>query len=91
MSDTGAVHLFARGRVQGVFFRASTQKTAEGLGLTGWVKNCSDGSVEIHAEGDKVKLEELIEWCQQGPPSASVSDIDVDWVDAEGFSSFDVR
>jgi acylphosphatase len=91
MSDTGAVHLFARGRVQGVFFRASTQKTAEGLGLTGWVKNCSDGSVEIHAEGDKGKWEELSEGCQQGPPSASVSDIDVDWVDAEGFSSFDVR
>ena len=91
MSETGAVHLFVHGRVQGVFFRASTQKTAEGLGLTGWVKNCSDGSVEIHAEGDKEKLEELIAWCRQGPPSASVSDIDLDWVDVEGFSSFDIR
>jgi acylphosphatase len=91
MSETGAIHLFVRGRVQGVFFRASTQKTAEGLGLTGWVKNYSDGSVEIHAEGDKEKLEELIVWCRQGPPSASVADIDLDWVDAEGFSSFDIR
>ncbi len=91
MSDTGAIHLFVRGRVQGVFFRASTQKTAEGLGLTGWVRNCSDGSVEIHAEGDKKKLEELIAWCRQGPPMASVTDIDQDWIEPEGLHSFDVR
>ena len=60
MSDAEAVHLFVHGRVQGVFFRASTQKVAEGLELTGWVKNCSDGSVEVHAEGDKEKLEERL-------------------------------
>jgi len=91
MSDTGAVHLFVRGRVQGVFFRASAQKTAEGLGLTGWVKNCGDGSVEIHAEGDKEKLEELIAWCRQGPPMASVSDVDLDWIEPAGLTSFDIR
>ena len=91
MSDTGAVHLFVRGRVQGVFFRAGTQKAAEGLGLAGWVKNCGDGSVEIHAEGNKEKLEELIAWCRQGPPMASVSNIDLNWIEAEGLRSFDIR
>ena len=91
MSDTGAVHLLVHGRVQGVFYRASTQKSAEGLGLTGWVKNCADGGVEIHAEGNREKLEELIAWCRQGPPSASVSGIDLNWTEAEGFSSFEIR
>ena len=91
MSDTGAVHLFVRGRVQGVFYRASTQKTAQDLGLTGWVKNCDDGSVELHAEGKREKLEELIAWCRQGPPSASVSGIDLNWVEAEGLHSFEIR
>jgi acylphosphatase len=91
MSDGGAIHLFVHGRVQGVFFRAKTQKTAEGLGLTGWVRNCSDGSVEIHAEGSREKLEELIAWCRKGPPLASVSNIDLDWVEAEGLPSFDIR
>lgn len=91
MSDTGAVHLLVHGRVQGVFYRASTQKSAEGLGLTGWVKNCADGAVEIHAEGNREKLEELIAWCRQGPPSASVSGTDLNWTEAEGFSSFEIR
>ena len=91
MSDTAAVHLFVHGRVQGVFYRAKTQKKAEGLGLTGWVKNCDDGSVEIHAEGSKEKLGELIEWCRKGPVLASVSNIDLKWVESEGLHSFDIR
>ena len=90
MSDAEAVRLFVHGRVQGVFFRASTQKVAEGLGLTGWVKNCSDGSVEIHAEGNKEKLEELVAWCRRGPALASVSDIDLNWLEAEGLHAFDI-
>ena len=91
MSNTVAVHLFVHGRVQGVFYRAKTQKVAEALGLTGWVRNCDDGSVEIHAEGDKAKLEELIEWCRKGPALASVSNIDLNWVESEGLHSFDIR
>ncbi len=91
MSDAGAVHMFVHGHVQGVFYRANTQKVAEGLGLTGWVKNCSDGSVEIHAEGNQEKLEELIEWCRQGPAMASVSNIDLSRIESEGLRSFDIR
>jgi acylphosphatase len=91
MSETGAVYLIVRGRVQGVFFRAGVQKVAAGLGLTGWVKNCVDRSVELHAEGDREKLEELVAWCRKGPPLASVSGIDLSWVESEGLSSFDIR
>ena len=91
MSDTGAVHLFVRGRVQGVFYRASAQKMGESLELSGWVKNCGDGSVEIHAEGNRDQLEELIAWCRQGPPLASVSGVDLDWIEPEGLTSFDIR
>lgn len=91
MSDADAVHMIVQGRVQGVFFRASTQKVAQGLGLVGWVKNCSDGSVEIHAEGEQGKLDEFVEWCRQGPELASVSNIDLTRVATEGHGSFDVR
>ncbi len=91
MTPVEAVHLCVHGRVQGVFFRDSTRKVAQGLGLAGWVKNRSDGSVEIHAEGDREKLEKLIEWCRHGPDMASVSNLDLNWTGAEGLSSFDIR
>jgi acylphosphatase len=91
MSETAAVHLIVQGRVQGVFYRAKTLKTAVNLELTGWVKNCDDGSVEIHAEGSKAKLEELIEWCHRGPALAKVSNVDLNWVEAEDLRSFDIR
>ena len=91
MNDTAAVHLFVQGRVQGVFYRAKTQKTANALGLSGWVRNCADGSVEIHAEGNREQLEELIAWCRRGPALASVSNIDLNWLEAEGLSAFDIR
>ena len=91
MKPAEAAHLFVHGRVQGVFFRASARPVARDLGLAGWVRNCSDGSGEIHAEGDRKKLEELIAWCRQGPDYASVSNIDLNWTEAEGLSSFDIR
>ena len=91
MSDAVAVHLFVQGRVQGVFYRSKTLKKAQALGLTGWVKNCDDGSVEIHAEGNKAKLEELVAWCRRGPALASVSNIDLNWLEAEGLHSFGIR
>jgi acylphosphatase len=90
MSDT-AVHLKVQGRVQGVFFRANTQKVAKDLGVAGWVRNCDDGSVEIHAEGDRDQLDRLIEWCRRGPAMASVQNLDIDWTSAKGMRSFDVR
>ncbi len=63
------------GRVQGVFYRAGTQDRARRLGLTGWVRNLSDGRVELVACGDDAKLKQLEEWLWQGPPHARVEGV----------------
>jgi acylphosphatase len=73
------VQLLVRGRVQGVFFRASTQREARRLGLTGWVKNRPDGPVEILAEGEEDELKELIAWANRGPSAARVERVDIRW------------
>lgn len=73
------VHLRIHGRVQGVFFRASTLDKAKALGLTGWVRNNPDGSVEVVAEGSGDELEKLVEWSQGGPRHAVVNKVEVDW------------
>ena len=65
------------GRVQGVFFRSSTKEKADELGVAGWVKNVSDGSVEVFAEGDEQKLQELIGWCRKGPEQAQVERVEI--------------
>jgi len=70
------IHLIVRGRVQGVWFRASTQDKAMELGLSGWVRNRRDGSVEVMAEGDALKVEELKRWCHKGPRGAIVTQVD---------------
>lgn len=81
-----------RGRVQGVFYRQSTQQAAIRMGLTGWVRNLPDGSVEAVVEGPADAVRELLEWCRQGPPAAEVTAVDADWTDATGeFLRFEVR
>lgn len=86
------VHLVVRGRVQGVFYRATTQKKAIELGLTGWVRNRADGAVEVVAEGDREKLEKLIEWCRVGPERAQVGNVDIDWESYTGeFQEFTIK
>ena len=83
------VHLFVRGRVQGVFFRASAQREAKRLGLTGWVKNRLDGAVELLAEGEEDALKELLGWANHGPSAARVERVDVRWRSFVGdFSDF---
>lgn len=78
------VHLTIRGRVQGVSFRAYTRKGARALGVTGWVRNRNDGSVELVAEGDDARLRDLLAWCQEGSPWAHVDHIETRWDDATG-------
>ena len=90
MGDS-AVHIVVHGSVQGVFFRASTQSQATEHSLTGWVRNLPDGTVEIHAEGEKESLDRFIEWCRQGPPAANVQRLDLDWVASQSLSDFEVR
>jgi acylphosphatase len=84
-------HLVVSGRVQGVFFRAETRDRAAALGLTGWVKNRPDQSVEAVAEGSREKIEKLIDWCRQGPPRAEVSNVIVTWEEYTGeFDGFKI-
>lgn len=68
-------HYRVTGRVQGVSFRMATQVDARKLNLTGWVKNCSDGSVELIACGDQASLDQLAKWLQHGPPFAQVDQL----------------
>ena len=77
------VHLRISGRVQGVWYRASTQRKASTLGLTGWVRNLPDGRVEVEAEGPRTALDTLIQWCHQGPELARVREVEVNWRAAE--------
>jgi len=72
----GCVRFLVSGRVQGVFFRASTREEALRLGLTGHAKNLPDGSVEVVACGDDAALAELQRWLQLGPPLAQVSRVE---------------
>lgn len=77
--------------MQGVFFRAWTQQQALELGVNGWVRNCGDGSVEAHLEGDEAALKALIRRLWQGPQSAEVEDVWIEDVAAEDLSGFEVR
>lgn len=72
------------GIVQGVFFRAYTREKAAQLGVTGWVRNRYDGTVEGLFEGNKEAVSRLINWCRKGPPGARVKDVEVEWDDYTG-------
>lgn len=86
------LHILISGRVQGVFFRAHTEETAKSLGLTGWVRNTENGDVETVAEGNHDQLEQFLQWCRNGPPSARVTTIRERWQPATGeFAGFGIR
>jgi protein-L-isoaspartate(D-aspartate) O-methyltransferase len=87
-----AVDVRVHGTVQGVFYRRGAQSEARRLGLDGWVKNMSDGSVALHLQGDPVTVDEMLGWCRVGPPGADVGWLDVqDAVAVVGLSGFEVR
>ncbi|MDH5602712.1 MAG: acylphosphatase [Cyclobacteriaceae bacterium] len=83
--------LIVHGKVQGVFFRASTREEAVKLGLTGYVKNNPDGNVIIEVEGEVEVIEQLVEWSHHGPPLAKVTDVEVTEGDLTGYTSFEIR
>ena len=72
---TYTVHVMISGIVQGVWFRASTKKQAEILGVHGWIRNTDDGRVEGIFEGEKDKVEQLVKWCHSGPPESRVKKV----------------
>jgi acylphosphatase len=69
------VHIHISGRVQGVFFRAETQRTAKSFNLTGWVRNIADGRVEAVLEGEDENVDKMLKWCHTGPPAAKVEEV----------------
>ncbi len=71
------VHAIISGRVHGVYFRTYTQDEAQKLGLTGWVRNCSDGTVEAAIEGEAGKVDKLVEWLNVGSPMGEVTGVEV--------------
>jgi acylphosphatase len=81
----------ARGRVQGVFFRDSTQREAKSAGVTGWVTNRSDGAVEAVFEGEDDAVERLVSFIRRGPGRADVEDVEVHEEEPEGLDAFQVR
>lgn len=87
-----AVKARVTGRVQGVYYRASTQREAQRLGVVGYAKNLSDGSVEVWAQGDAAAVDDLVAWCRGGPPRSEVTEVAVE--DAEpdpNLHTFEVR
>jgi len=88
---TAARRVRVTGRVQGVFFRAWTRDEAKALGLTGWVRNAADGSVEALLEGSESAVAKMIELMGQGPSHARVDEVDVEEADPEVHDRFEVR
>jgi acylphosphatase len=84
MAETARARIRVKGVVQGVAFRQSTVWEADRLGLSGWVRNLPDGSVEALAEGPRERVESLVAWCWRGPPSAQVTDVQVAWAPPQG-------
>ncbi len=84
------VHVIVSGRVQGVGYRASAWDMAALLKLAGWVRNLRDGRVEAVFEGSRSQVEEMLQWCHQGPPAAIVDKVVVDYETPEGLRGFEV-
>jgi len=72
------IHVNISGRVQGVFFRAETERVARSLNLAGWVRNCEDGDVEALFEGEDTDVDQMIAWCRKGPPHARVDRVNME-------------
>jgi acylphosphatase len=79
------------GRVQGVFFRAETQNRARSLGLSGWVRNAPDGTVEAVFEGPSDRVRSMLDWCRRGPRHAEVEDVAVEWEEPQSEDGFRIR
>jgi acylphosphatase len=92
MADLASLQATVSGRVHGVFFRAFVESRAGDLNLTGYVRNLSDGSVEVLAEGERERLKKLVHYLEVGPPAARVDKVDTKWDVYRGlFSGFRVR
>jgi acylphosphatase len=85
------IRLLIKGKVQGVFYRASAKSMAEKTGVGGWVKNTKEGDVEIHATGTEAQLQAFTEWCRRGPSNACVTDVVITAEDEAPFEAFHIK
>ncbi len=91
MAKSIRAHVFVTGKVQGVYFRQNTMRTAKHHGATGWVRNLDDGRVEAVIEGEEDSVRKVVDWCHQGPPASKVDAVDVRYEDyTGGFSDFTI-
>ena len=84
------LRIIVSGRVQGVFFRASTKAVADQIGIKGIVKNLPDGTVFIEAEGEDFLMEDFIDWCKYGPDDARVDDISIEEIETKNYRNFNI-
>ncbi|MFC6976100.1 acylphosphatase [Halomicroarcula sp. GCM10025709] len=84
-------HVYVSGRVQGVYYRATTRETAREQGVDGWVTNLDDGRVEAVFEGSEDDIEAMLDFCHEGSKRANVTDVEVTYEDPEGLDGFEVR
>jgi acylphosphatase len=91
VSDPVAKRVVVHGSVQGVFFRDSCRRRAESRGVAGWVRNCSDGTVEALFEGDPEAVDALVAYAGEGPRGAQVERVEVADAQPEGLGGFEVR
>lgn len=84
-------HVYVSGRVQGVYYRASTRDAARDRGVDGWVKNLDDGRVEAVFEGPRDAVESMVSWCETGSPQARVEDVDAEYGAPDGLDGFRIR
>ena len=82
------IHLLIKGKVQGVFYRATARDMAEAFGITGWIKNTGEGDVEAVATGNEDQLQQFVDWCKAGPPHAIVTRVSVKEMEDEAFEKF---
>ena len=85
------IHLLIKGKVQGVFYRASAKKAAIALAINGWVRNNNNGDVEMLITGTQVELKKFTDWCRKGPPGAEVSELIETAQEEIEFGSFSIR
>ena len=91
MTDRTRAHVYVSGKVQGVYFRATTREEARKQDVDGWVRNLDDGRVEAVFEGPEEDVESLIEFCHQGSKAARVDDVEVSYEEPQGEDGFRVR
>jgi acylphosphatase len=91
VSERVARRVVVHGSVQGVFFRETTRRRAESRGVTGWVRNCPDGTVEALFEGDPEAVDAMVAFAREGTRAAQVERVDVEHASAEGSDGFEVR